>query len=176
MRTCEVLRSLGFYNINMIEVRQKLFDGRLFSSTALYVYHLSTMIWLRANKIESADLGFPVEEASRDEMKEIDMESSPSTKRARTSTGEAAETVERPEKILYRPRVMPSTAMSVARVIPVMKGHSAFLTFALCPTANMLNILAKKAKAKQDSSSSEVDMPPRATTSSSAAASDDMGR
>ena len=34
---------------------------------------------------------------------------------------------------VFRPRSMPSAAMSVARPIPVMKGHSAFLTFAYRP-------------------------------------------
>jgi tRNA (adenine57-N1/adenine58-N1)-methyltransferase len=101
IRTFEALRREGFHSLRMIEVRQRPFDGRRV-------------------EIEQLDLGpstVPAEEDGRSE---------PPTALPPLTEGEY-----RPKLPPFVPVRLPSLTANVARSIGAMRGHTAFLTFAV---------------------------------------------
>lgn len=154
MKTCEVLESLGFYNITMIEVRQRPYDGRL-------NYLENVDLGLDDGRVVNDGYGADIADATNDEAMDNDKDESDhddekesiddelhddeQPKKKQRNEKESKKESKPPVK-LYRPRRMIPTRMSVARSIPIMKGHSAFLTFALCPTESMIAAKAKKSQ------------------------------
>lgn len=115
---CDKLRALGFHSIRMLEVRQRPYDGRVIEMETLGM-GLSEEEERRA----ASSLGDPDCINQKWEVED------PSAKRARVSE----EALTKRERNRPKSSVSGSYTSCMARPIFTMKGHTAFLTFAVRP-------------------------------------------
>eukprot|EP01039_Chlorochromonas_danica_P010161 gene10161-11245_t len=115
---CDKLRALGFHSIRMLEVRQRPYDGRVI-------------------EMETLGMGLSEEEERRAATSQGDPDcinqkwevEDPQAKRARVSE----EVLTKRERNRPKSSVCGSYTSCMARPIFTMKGHTAFLTFAVRP-------------------------------------------
>lgn len=141
MKTCEKLRELKYHSIRMQEVRQRPYDGRVID-------------------IETLDLGLtPTDDkkpvsGSNDNSSSGGESGDESRKRKAEGAEEDTEAVDTSamNKTEYRTFCQPRSSvngvhpMKIARPIAQMKGHTAFLTFAVGPLGQALSHTAEVKK------------------------------
>jgi len=135
MKTCEILRELGFHSIKMLEIRQRQFDGRIVSMPTpdLGEGHISALPdidvtsngkELKTNSENSCDSGVG---SKRSNIEEEDGDI------LATEDGKSSMNDSKRRRNAYEVTSYPPTNATVARPMGGMKGHTAFLTFAICP-------------------------------------------
>jgi tRNA (adenine57-N1/adenine58-N1)-methyltransferase len=141
MKTCEKLRAEGFHSVRMLEVRQRPYDGRRLAMDTVYlgrggaVAPVPPALDVPSSSSSSSSSS---SNAAGEQGGDNDEEEEESKKRQRrddppAATADAPVTVVNPYRITYAPPVMPTEEVLVARAMPEMKGHTAFLTFAVRP-------------------------------------------
>lgn len=154
MKTCEVLRDLGFYNVSTVEVKQRLFDGKYvqLENCDLGQDNLMTS---ESSSMVNNDKGSEIEDSlTIKNSVSTECESSNDEKRQKIIAPEDLEDgleiemntdESQNKKPVYnhnqchhiKQRKLPPSKLLVSRPVSRIKGHSAFLTFAICPTLEM---------------------------------------
>ena len=141
MKTCEKLRAEGFHSVRMLEVRQRPYDGRRLNMDTVHLGRggaapSAPPAAAPAGSSSSSSSSSNIGGGSSSVGDGDDVEESQKRRRREDppSAGtEAPVAVVNPYRITYAPPVMPTEEVLVARALPEMKGHTAFLTFAVRP-------------------------------------------
>jgi hypothetical protein len=128
---------MQFHSIRMVEVRQRPFEGR---SPYLFLLHHFPLSSDRSISFPTPDLGRKEVESKESseavcvnpisETEEMNEEDDPSP----GPEGEDDSNVKgKRKRNIYETRTLPPQDYLVSRSLTPMKGHTAFLTFAVCP-------------------------------------------
>jgi tRNA (adenine57-N1/adenine58-N1)-methyltransferase catalytic subunit len=151
-KTCAKLRELQFHSIRMVEVRQRPFEGRssLFFPHSL-IRHRSISFPtpdLGRKEIDSSTSANTTAEEGKDNSEHVEEVFAEDASGAPDGAGvdeedpmaaapegneEEADPKGKRKRNTYETRALPPQDYLVSRSLTPMKGHTAFLTFAVCP-------------------------------------------
>ena len=138
VKTCEKMREEGFHSINMIEVRQRPFDGRVNNLEIADIGTDSTSAKKEGDTEEKNTNEGTVEEVGNDNNDHIDDDDEDDNEDdddvpSKRSKKNEDETVPKKKAPYWTPKPLKTIEKQVARPLQDMKGHTAFLYFGICP-------------------------------------------
>jgi len=128
-KTCEKLRELGFYDIRMVEVRQRPYDTRQVTVESANLGHESL-----TNEIKSIDNNSVDETSVSNNNHQSDSEINPPDKRLKINENNKVDKWK-----AFKSGHLSGYPMLITKPENTIKGHTAFLTFAVRPSNSIID-------------------------------------